>query len=83
MKKGGLEETMENESMDEGAAPEKHELDRNMSTLVDAEKIKADPKMMKHLRPHMEKHQAAMHKITSLDQLKMVAKKKQSEPDAY
>ena len=83
MKKGGLEETMETESMGEDKAPEKHELDRHMSTLVDAEKIKADPNMMKHLRPHMEKHQQAMHKITSLDQLKAVAKKKQSEPEAY
>ena len=80
MKQHGLESTMENEEPGE-AMPDKHTLDRHMSTLVDAEKIKGDPMMMKHLGPHMEKHQKAMSKITSLDQLKQVAKKKIAEPE--
>lgn len=69
------------EEASESPEYEKHELDRHMNTMIDAEKIKGDAKLMKHLAPHMEKHKAAVHKITSLTDLRAVAKKKIAEPD--
>ena len=52
------------------APPDKHELDAHMSTLIQAEKIKGDKHIMKHLAPHMVKHGKATKKILSLDELK-------------
>ena len=53
---------------------------------MEAEKIKADPDLMKALEPHIEKHKEAASKlghspVKSIEQLKAVAKKKLAQPE--
>lgn len=64
-------------------APAEHELDMCCETMMKAEKIKGDARMMKHLRPYMAekmKHmkgvmgEEAPSKITSIEGLKAKAK---------
>jgi hypothetical protein len=59
-----------------------HILDQHHETMMKADAIKANPHIMKHLMPHMEKKMAAMkktmgehEKITSIDQIKEKSKK--------
>jgi len=67
---------------------EKHEIDRHIGSLMEAEKIKGDAKLMKALQPHIEKHKEAAAKVgaehpapvKSIAQLKEKAKQKMSEP---
>ena len=65
---------------------DKYEIDNHVRTLMDAEKIKGDEKLMKALHPHIEKYKEAASKlgdgpIKSIEQLKEKAKQKLSEPD--
>lgn len=65
---------------------EKHEIERHVGSLMEAEKIKADPDLMKALEPHIEKHKEAASKlghspVKSIEQLKAVAKKKLAQPE--
>lgn len=83
MKKKSLESTMEGMEADGGEELHQHEIDRHVNTLHEAEKIKGDSGLMKKLAPHIEKHKSSAGKITSLSQLKAVAKKKMQEPDEY
>ena len=57
-------------------APAEHELDMHYKTLMDAEAVKGNPHIMKHLTPHMEKKMGHMKKITSLEGLKEHVKQK-------
>jgi len=58
-----------------------HKIKDHVDTLHKAAMIQGDSKLMGQLKPHIEKHKAAAGKITSIEQLKAVAKKKISEPD--
>lgn len=75
----GEHDNMMNEDTSKGL--EKYEIENHIRTLHDAEKIKGDEALMKELRPHIEKHKASAGKITSIEQLKAVAKKKIAEID--
>ena len=84
-KLGKVVEHEKNESPSEEAGESKelhdYEIANHIETLHKAEKLKGDEKMMKMLQPHIEKHKAAANKITSIAQLKAVAKQKISEPE--
>lgn len=67
------------EGMDDDKVPDEHELDMHMNDILRAEGVKANHKIMKHLKPHMEKKMEQMKKITSIDELKRVAKQKSME----
>lgn len=56
-----------------------YELDNHMNDILRAESVKANPHIMKQLAPHMEKKVGQIKKITSLDELKSVAKAKSLE----
>jgi len=61
---------------------DKYELENACDTLLKAEMIKQDAKMMEALKPYLEKKAKAtqeLTKITSIDGLKKVAKKKEME----
>lgn len=69
------EEMRESAAMEAKEPPNEHELDSHHDTLMRAEKIKNDPHIMKHLKPHMEKKMGHMksvmgEKITSTDGLR-------------
>jgi hypothetical protein len=65
-------EGMEHDSGQE--PPDEYALDNAHKTLMDAENIKGNHHMMKHLKPHMEKKMGAMKKIMSIADLKKAAK---------
>ncbi len=56
--------------------PEPYEIESAANHLMEAEKVKANPKLMKHVAYHLSQKQQAMKKISSLKELKAVAKKK-------
>lgn len=56
-----------------------YELDNHMNDILRAETVKSNPNIMKQLTPHMEKKMGQMKKITSMDELKRVAKQKSME----
>jgi hypothetical protein len=81
MVEGSPEEEMSEPKSEEMKEPlSEHELDMHHDTLMKAEAIKGNPHIMKQLKPHMVKKMGHMKKITSLEDLKMVAKKKMMEP---
>ena len=65
--------------IDEDKPPEEHTLDMHMNDLLRAESVRANSKIMKYLKPHMEKKMGEIKKITSLDELKSVVKAKALE----
>lgn len=83
MKKGKMlvegsaaEEAAESPAEEAKEPLQDHELDMHHDTLMKAEAIKGNPHIMKQLKPHMEKKMGHMKKITSMDELKKVAKEK-------
>lgn len=52
--------------------PDKYEIDNAMRTLLDAEEIKQNPHMMKHVSKHIKKKKKA---IESIDDLRKKAEK--------
>ena len=53
----------------EPPAPEDYELEDAARTLTRAEEIKADPHMMKHLQPHLEKKAKVYKSLSELRQM--------------
>ena len=70
---------VDKELKDEG--PDKWEIENACDTLLKAEMIKADPEMMKCLKPYLDKKAKATKAITSLKQLKSVVSEKMKEED--
>lgn len=76
--KGGEEE----ESEKEYGKWDKWEIESAARTIIEAESIKADKEKMKYVAECMKKQADGMKKaISSLDELKAVAKKKSMESD--
>jgi len=77
MSSQGDDEKVESEDGESGGGEyEEYELEECAKTLLDAEKIKADPKKMAALKPHLQKLAKATEGIKSLADLREVAKKK-------
>jgi hypothetical protein len=72
-------EGAESKDFESKEPPSDAELDMHYKTLMDAEAVKGNPHIMKHLTPHMEKKMGHMKKITNLDQLKEHVKQKRME----
>ncbi len=67
---------------DSKKGPDEWQVKNWAETVLDGEKIKADPKKMKHVKKHLKGHQKAIGKIVSTDQLRSLAKEKmESEGD--
>lgn len=58
---------------------DEHELKCAADTLLKAEEIKADSKLMEAIKPLLDKKVQAVKKITSLKELRQVANKKVNE----
>jgi len=56
-----------------------YEVKQACETLIEAEMIKKNAKLMALVKPHIESKMSAMSKITSIDGLKKAAKKKMME----
>jgi hypothetical protein len=72
-------EYMKPEMEDKKEGYEKYELENACDTLLRAEMIKQDSKMMAALKPYLEDKAKAMAKITSIEDIKMASKKKSME----
>jgi hypothetical protein len=72
-------ESAETGDMEHAEPPSEHELDMHYETLMKAEAVKGNGNIMKHLGPHMEKKKGHIKKITSIAELKRVAKQKAME----
>jgi hypothetical protein len=73
-----MEVTIEKES--DGELKD-YEIESAMDTLLRAETIKADAKMMAAIKPKLEEKKKALEKITTLDQLKAKIKEKAEEKE--
>lgn len=60
----------------EEKGPDKYEIQNALDTLIRAEEIKKDAKMMAILKPKLLEKSKALEKITSLDELRSVADSK-------
>lgn len=60
---------------------EEYELKCAVDTLLEAEKIKKDPKMMAAIKPLLDEKAGAIKSISSIADLKKVAKEKINEPE--
>lgn len=61
-----MEEKMESAEEERKEPPTEHELDMHHKTLMDAESIRGDAHIMKHLKPHMEKKMGHMKKVMGM-----------------
>lgn len=79
-------EVMTEKDDDKKEGYDKYELESACDTLLKAEMIKQDAKMMAALKPYLDKKAkatSALTKIDSLDKLKAVKKQKEEEPEEY
>ena len=60
---------------------EDHELEAAVETLLKAEKIKKDEKLMKAIKPLIDEKSKAVKKIGSLKELRQVIKEKSESSD--
>jgi hypothetical protein len=58
---------------------DEYEINHACDTLVEAEMIKKNGKLMKLVQPKLDEKMGALKKITSIDELKDVAKQKSME----
>lgn len=60
----------------ENGEPQQYEVEDAANTLMKAEDIKNNKKLMPHVHKHLAKKKKAMEKISSIDQLRVAANSK-------
>lgn len=73
---GSPAEEASESAAEESAEPKDYEIESAANHLMEAEKVKANPKLMKHVAMHLAGKKEAIKKITSLKELKAIAKEK-------
>lgn len=76
-----MEIEIESESEDKEKGYGEYDLKCAVDTIIKAEEIKADKKLMDAIKPMLDKKVSAIKNISSLAELKKVAKEKINEPE--
>jgi len=74
-----MEYDMDDESKDKSKKIDDYEVKHACETLIEAEMIKKNAPLMKLVKPKLAAKMGALKKITSIDELKAVAKEKMEE----